>query len=131
MPENPHTAAGADHRRPLDPGTLLVKQCTACTTLYAPLTEICPTCGSTDLTAIPSPGTGAIVSWKAAPGGSPAVNAIVELDEGPLIYTWVEGDIPDLPDRRVRVRFRPSSPGDRFPVFAVNSCDAPIRSGTR
>lgn len=98
---------------------LLVKRCTACSSLFGPLATMCAACGCVDLTAVPSSGTGAIVSWKAAPGRAPAANAIVALDDGPLVYTWIEGEIPDR--REVRVHFRPTPAGDPFPVFSVSA----------
>ncbi|TQF65832.1 hypothetical protein FK531_19970 [Rhodococcus spelaei] len=113
--------------RTLPPDALLLKRCTNCATLLAPLTATCTSCLGTDLGIAPCSGTGSIVSWKPAPAGTdephttaaPPVNAIVELDDGPRIYTWIEGDIPLRPDRPVRVTFRPTERGERFPVFAV------------
>ncbi|MFI2339781.1 hypothetical protein [Nocardia gamkensis] len=46
--------------------------------------------------------------------------AIVELDEGPWLYTTIHGELPSSSTGPVRVRFRARSRGDRFPVFAVN-----------
>ncbi|WP_435824970.1 hypothetical protein [Nocardia rhamnosiphila] len=45
--------------------------------------------------------------------------AIVELDDGPWVYSTIEGDIPPFSDRPVRVRYEPRPREDRFPVFAV------------
>ncbi|GGN77454.1 hypothetical protein GCM10011610_23910 [Nocardia rhizosphaerihabitans] len=47
--------------------------------------------------------------------------AIVELDEGPWVYTSIEGEVPVLRGRPVRVQFQPCPPEDRFPVFAVSA----------
>ncbi|WP_280315414.1 OB-fold domain-containing protein [Nocardia abscessus] len=38
----------------------------------------------------------------------PLTIAFVELDEGPWVYTSIEGEIPLSPSRPVRVRFQPT-----------------------
>lgn len=107
------------------PRILLVNRCAHCATLCAPLAATCSACHGSDLAAVPSSGTGAIVSWKTAPrpnaDPAPAVTAIVELDDGPRVYTWIEGRIPDQPTEPVRVEFRPTPHGGRFPLFAVST----------
>ncbi|MFI2280759.1 OB-fold domain-containing protein [Nocardia beijingensis] len=78
---------------------------------------------------MPSSGVGSIVSWRAidrAPtdrwgGLVPLTIAIVELDEGPWVYTSIEGRVPSLPHRPVRVQFQPRPWHDRFPVFAISA----------
>ncbi|MGQ4616012.1 hypothetical protein [Nocardia sp. R7R-8] len=47
--------------------------------------------------------------------------AIVELDDGPWLYTIIQGELPPSSTTPVRVRFQARPQGDRFPVFAVNS----------
>ncbi|MFZ2177462.1 MAG: OB-fold domain-containing protein [Rhodococcus sp. (in: high G+C Gram-positive bacteria)] len=74
-----------------------------------------------------SSGTGSVVSSRVvqrSPNGlsGEAVSytiAIVALDEGPWVYTSLEGDVPTVSDEPIRVQFRPSTPGERFPVFGV------------
>lgn len=125
----PHTTSDAARRRAGEPDALLIKRCANCATLLAPTTATCASCQGTELGAVPSSGTGSIVSWKAAPvppdepqaGPIPSAIAIVRLDDGPQIYTWVEGEVPDLSDPPVRVRFRSAQQGERSPVFAVSS----------
>ncbi|MFE6920960.1 OB-fold domain-containing protein [Nocardia sp. NPDC057663] len=52
---------------------------------------------------------------------APLTIAIVELDEGPWVYTSIEGEVPVLRGGPVRVHFQPCPPEDRFPVFAVST----------
>ncbi|GAA4475134.1 hypothetical protein GCM10023094_12080 [Rhodococcus olei] len=121
----PHPTPAAPGPDPLGSPALLINRCASCATSCAPLTAICPVCHGTELAAVPSTGTGAIVSWKATPGPQadtdPAVTAIVELDDGPRLYTWIEGEIPARASHPVRVEFRPTPRGHRFPVFAVRA----------
>ncbi|GGL17563.1 Zn-ribbon domain-containing OB-fold protein [Nocardia jinanensis] len=97
--------------------------------MFAPLTIECSSCASDSLDWVPSSGIGSILSWRvvdravAGVGGGPMplTIAIVELDEGPWVYTSIEGDVPLWSSRPVRVRFQPQPREDRFPVFAVSS----------
>ena len=104
---------------------LMIRRCAKCDKLFAPLTAGCSSCASDDLERVPSSGVGSIVSWRvvdrAGAGGAPAPStvAIVELDEGPWVYTSLEGEVPLLSDRPVRVHFQPRPRDDRFPVFVV------------
>lgn len=115
-------------------GTLMIRRCVRCDKLFAPLTIECSSCTSDSLDWVPSSGTGSILSWRvvdrAVAGGcggpTPLTIAIVELDEGPWVYTSIEGEVPLLPSHPVRVRFQPKPRTDRFPVFAVGA-----DSGTR
>ncbi|MGW0041828.1 Zn-ribbon domain-containing OB-fold protein [Rhodococcus sp. NPDC003348] len=106
-------------------GALLITRCANCATLCSPMAATCSACHGNDLAAVPSSGTGTILSWKTSPRANPdpgpAVTAIVELDDGPRVYTWIEGRIPEQPTRSVRVEFRPTPHGDRFPLFAVSA----------
>ncbi|MFE5700298.1 Zn-ribbon domain-containing OB-fold protein [Rhodococcus koreensis] len=104
---------------------LVIWKCTDCAALHAPLTVSCSACGSDNLTSTPSAGEGVIVSWRAidrAPDlvccpPCPSIIAIVELDEGPWVYTWIESAIALPPDQPVRVYFRHTQQGERFPIF--------------
>jgi hypothetical protein len=51
--------------------------------------------------------------------------AIVALDEGPWMYTTIDGEIPPSSQRPVRVRFQATPRADRFPVFAISSDPRP------
>ncbi|MEU4706794.1 hypothetical protein AB0G00_10195 [Nocardia salmonicida] len=61
-------------------------------------------------------------------GVRPLTIAIVELDEGPWVYTSIEGGLPPLQNCPVRVQFQSCSWDDGFPVFAV-SAGRPISAG--
>ncbi|WP_459547452.1 Zn-ribbon domain-containing OB-fold protein [Nocardia sp. X0981] len=110
-------------------GTLMIRRCARCDKLFAPLTIECSSCASDSLDWVPSSGTGSILSWRVVDravvdrcgGPLPVTIAIVELDEGPWVYTSIEGEVPVLPSRPVRVRFQPKPRTDRFPVFAVGA----------
>ncbi len=116
--------------------TLMIRRCGCCDRLLAPLFDTCSSCRSADLEWVPSSGAGSIVSWRvlqcaANPhaGAERATIAIVELDEGPWLYTTIQGELPSRP-APVRVRFRARPHGERFPVFAVNP-DARASDATR
>ena len=106
---------------------LMILRCEACATLLAPEETACTSCGRDELERVRAAGTGTVVSWTVVDCSSvdlplalvPCTLAIVELDEGPWIYTWIEGELPVHPDRSVRVEFRLAESGERFPVFAV------------
>ena len=105
-------------------GGLMIRRCARCDRLFAPLTVDCASCASSDLEWVPSSGAGSILSWRVVERGvagiaTPLTIAIVELDEGPWVYSSVEGRIPVAPCRPVRVQFQPCPREDRFPVFAV------------
>ncbi|MFC9790559.1 Zn-ribbon domain-containing OB-fold protein [Rhodococcus sp. NPDC127528] len=125
--ESPPTTSDTARPRAVASDALLLKRCAHCATLLAPTTAACTSCRGSELGTVPSSGSGAIVSWMPAPpapddpqsGPTPPAVAIVALDDGPRIYSWVEGEVTAVPDRAVRVEFRPSRPGERFPVFAV------------
>ncbi|MGI5222923.1 Zn-ribbon domain-containing OB-fold protein [Nocardia sp. CA-290969] len=109
-------------------GVLMIRRCGRCDRLFAPLTVDCSSCASSDLDWVPSSGAGSILSWRVVERGvagaaAPLTIAIVELDEGPWVYTSIEGRIPAVSCGPVRVRFRPRPREDRFPVFAVSPED--------
>ncbi|MEU4310977.1 hypothetical protein [Nocardia sp. NPDC024068] len=47
--------------------------------------------------------------------------AIVELDEGPWVYTAIDGELPRTARHPVRVRYQAPPRGDRFPIFGVSA----------
>ncbi|MFC7449190.1 Zn-ribbon domain-containing OB-fold protein [Rhodococcus daqingensis] len=106
---------------------LMILRCERCSTILAPEATACTSCGLDELERVQAAGTGTIVSWTVVGCSSadlplalvPCTLAIVELDEGPWIYTWIEGELPDHSDRSVRVEYRTAESGERFPVFAV------------
>ncbi len=114
---------------PVDPAetALMIRRCLRCDQLLAPPTGECSVCRSFELEWVPSSGLGSIVSWRPAhrsvgrPHSAlvPMTLAIVELDDGPWVYTTIEGDVPPQADRSIRVQFQPYPQVDRFPVFVV------------
>ncbi|MET8427584.1 OB-fold domain-containing protein [Nocardia sp. NPDC004860] len=107
---------------------MTIRRCAACDKLFAPLTPACSACASDDLEWVPSSGAGSIVSWRVVhrasdPHGelTPLTIAVVELDEGPWVYTSIEGEVPLISTGPVRVYFQPSPRQDGFPVFKVDS----------
>ncbi|MEU6564885.1 Zn-ribbon domain-containing OB-fold protein [Nocardia nova] len=103
----------------------MIQRCAKCDKVFAPSTAGCSSCASDDLEPVASSGVGSVVSWRvvdragACGGPVPLTVAIVELDEGPWVYTCLEGEVPLLPERPVRVHFQPYPRDDRFPVFLV------------
>ncbi|WP_431970347.1 Zn-ribbon domain-containing OB-fold protein [Nocardia sp. bgisy134] len=126
-PENTGSVGDANGPRVAD--TLMIRRCTRCEKLFAPLTADCSFCAADSLEWVPSSGAGSIVSWRVVeraatgvPGGlMPLTIAIVELEEGPWVYTSIEGEVPALASRPVRVQFQPCPWEDRFPVFTVDA----------
>jgi uncharacterized OB-fold protein len=110
-------------------GRLMIHRCVRCDKLLAPITAACSSCGSNQLESVPSSGAGFVVSWRVVERAPvdrhgelvPLTIAIVELDEGPLVYASIEGGLPASPGQRVRVQFQPHPWEDRFPVFSLSS----------
>ncbi|MGI5217980.1 Zn-ribbon domain-containing OB-fold protein [Nocardia sp. CA-290969] len=95
--------------------------------MCAPAVTRCSACRSADFAPVAAAGTGSIVCWRIVECAPNALSepvsatiAIVELDEGPWVYTTIAGPVPQTADEPVRVRFRTPPRGDRFPVFAVS-----------
>ncbi|WP_433733254.1 Zn-ribbon domain-containing OB-fold protein [Nocardia sp. CA-129566] len=118
---------------------LMIRRCGRCNKLFAPLTAECSSCRSWDLEWAPASGLGSIVSWRlvhrsvsrAHAPVTPLTIAIVELDEGPWLYTTIKGDVPPFSDQPIRVRFEPRLRVDRFPVFAICPAAAGSDDGVR
>ncbi|MGW5113405.1 Zn-ribbon domain-containing OB-fold protein [Nocardia sp. NPDC004123] len=108
----------------------MIRRCNNCATLLSPLASTCTSCKSTTLEWVSSCGEGAIVSWRVVyqvPSDrrleewAPSQIAIVALDEGPWVYTTIEGEIPPSSDKPVGVRFEPRPSSGGFPVFATTA----------
>lgn len=127
-PSDPNrTGVSDDAGVPTLDDTLMIRRCARCDRLYAPLTVDCASCASDSLEWVPSSGAGSVLSWRVVDRGviggrgetMPLTVAVVELDEGPWVYTSIEGKIPLVASGPVRVRFRPRHRDGRFPVFTV------------
>lgn len=128
FPFDPQRTArvGDDTTRSVE-DTLLIRRCADCDKLFGPLTDECSSCSSGDLEWVCSSGAGSIVSWRTVDRTgthgalTPLTIAIVALDEGPWVYTTIEGEIRSAASRPVRVQFQPRPQLDRFPVFRVST----------
>ncbi|WP_245714141.1 Zn-ribbon domain-containing OB-fold protein [Nocardia vaccinii] len=127
-----------DTARPHRGEALMIRRCIACGLRLAPMVRTCTACRSTALEWVMSCGNGSIVSWKVvhrprndADSGEweASTIAIVELDDGPWIYTTIAGEVPPPSDRPVRVTFTPEAIPDRFPVFTTIPVAPPVPAG--
>lgn len=107
---------------------LMIRRCGSCSRLFAPPVTRCSACRCDDFERVPSTGNGSIVCWRkvacapsARTGTVESAIAIVELDEGPWVYTTIHGELPQPGHRPVRVRFQAPPREDRFPVFVISS----------
>lgn len=105
---------------------LMIRRCGGCRRLFAPPVVRCSSCRTEDFDRIPANGSGSIVCWRTVPcaprtriDSVATTIAIVELDEGPWVYSSIEGELPPTTCPPVRVRFRAAPRGDRFPLFTV------------
>ncbi|MEU5844366.1 OB-fold domain-containing protein [Rhodococcus sp. NPDC047139] len=105
---------------------MAIRRCGNCKTLLSPDAVRCPSCRCANLEPAHCSGTGSIVSSKVVEpieGGPeeepPVTLAIVELDDGPWVYSKIEGEFPERADEPVRVEFQSTAGGDGFPVFGV------------
>jgi uncharacterized OB-fold protein len=78
---------------------LVVRRCAACDRWLAPDAACCPGCGDEDPGWADASGAGALVTWTTVHGRPaadgtvppPALLALVELAEGPWLYTRLTG----------------------------------------
>lgn len=113
------------------PEVLMIRTCAHCETLLSPGSSACDACGGVDLPKVPSTGLGEIRTWTVIDreppdrcGDSmPCLLAVVALDDGPWICTWLEGEIAVRSDQHVRVQFHHAASGDRYPVFCASGTD--------
>jgi len=103
-----------------------ILRCGSCGTLLAPDATRCSSCRCADLESACCPATGSIVCWKvmepvegAGEEAEPVTLAIVELDDGPWVYSKIDGTFPEHADGPVRVELQAAAGTDRFPVFGV------------
>lgn len=106
---------------------LLIQICEQCRTLLAPMMATCSRCCSSQLEPIASTGTGSIVSSRVVHREVdglhgelvPVTIAIVALDDGPWVYSFIAGTASRCATEPVRVRFVPNVIVDRLPVFQL------------
>ncbi|MFD4181726.1 Zn-ribbon domain-containing OB-fold protein [Rhodococcus sp. NPDC058514] len=120
------TAPGGTHLWPgLAGGALMIRRCECCALLLAPVAVTCSSCGSGHLSRVPSSGVGSMITWKVAErvrvgsydDAMPCMLAVVALDDGPWICSWIEGEVAIRPGRSVRVQFDHLEADERYPVF--------------
>ncbi|MFC7449192.1 Zn-ribbon domain-containing OB-fold protein [Rhodococcus daqingensis] len=129
-------SAGGTHLwADLTGGALMIRRCECCALVLTPSATTCSSCGSDQLTRVPSTGEGSIVTWKVTDRlragvddeTLPGMLAVVALDDGPWICTWIEGEVVVHPGRPVRVRFHHLGSDERYPVFHGCQHAAPAR----
>jgi uncharacterized OB-fold protein len=107
-------------------GRLILKRCDNCARISEPRTEMCPQCGSTQLSWVDSPGAATVVAYGVVNGrskdGAPPTRTpigIVELDEGPWLHVQIVTEDPDsvAVGSRVTVAFERAEGGEAIPVF--------------
>ncbi|TQC49857.1 hypothetical protein EEB14_07575 [Rhodococcus sp. WS4] len=107
----------------------MIQVCGHCGTLLAPLISVCSRCGSSQLAPIASTGIGSIISSRVVHREVdgchgelvPVTIAIVALDDGPWVYSFVAEPLPPCATEPVRVRFVPNIAVDRLPVCQLCS----------
>lgn len=108
--------------------SLMIRRCARCEILLAP-DSMCTSCGGDELSRVQSSGLGSVKTWTVLDRASsdsadteplPSVLAVVELDEGPWICTWLEGEIALQRGRQTRVQFHHRVAGERYPVFGCS-----------
>lgn len=102
---------------------LLVQRCACCGAHQHYPRQLCTACGRTDgLEMVEASGRGTVWSFTVvyrAPSEAvtaPYTVALVRLDEGPVLLTWLVHDDAAC-DQRVSVRWHPLDDERRLPVF--------------
>jgi uncharacterized OB-fold protein len=104
-------------------GRLVIRRCEACGLWYAPDASGCAGCGTDDLAWVEASGEAVLVSWTVAhsPAGETAPLALVELDEGPWMYSRLDGVPAPSEELPLRVAFVHPDEGESYPVFKERS----------
>ena len=100
----------AQYQQALDEGRFVIQRCGGCAKAVHFPREVCPHCGSDDLSFQAAPGTGTVyavttVRRKAEAGGDLNVS-LIDLDEGPRLMSRVANLPPDQVRIGLRVRAR-------------------------
>jgi uncharacterized OB-fold protein len=111
-------------------GKFLLKSCRSCGKPHFYPRESCPHCDSADLEWTQASGLGEIYSFTVSvrPAGpafaadAPYVIAIVALDEGPRMMTWIL-DAPANVAIGKRVRLKPTSVSETITLPMFELCD--------
>jgi len=107
-------------------GELMIKRCGGCARWLGPAVSSCPDCGAdTEGAWAVASGLGTLVSWAVVhsrEGGSVAVPALVELDEGPWLATGLSLPEPAAlaalqAGQTVEVAFAMPADGECYPIF--------------
>jgi uncharacterized OB-fold protein len=108
-------------------GELFIRRCLTCDQRLAPESGTCLTCDGTDLEWTRAEGTGSLVTWtvverppnRAFTTLVPYTIAVVELTEGPWLYTRLTEGVPTAVGQPVHVEFQQVPGGEHYPVFAL------------
>ena len=100
------TGVQAQYQQALDEGRFVLQRCGGCEEAVHYPREVCPHCGSDDLSFVPAQGMGTVyavttVRRKAEAGGDLNVS-LIDLDEGPRLMSRVANVPPD----QVRIGLR-------------------------
>jgi uncharacterized OB-fold protein len=106
---------------------LRISRCHACQTWIHPPQYFCPGCASNDLRWELMSGRGSVYTWSVTSrpfhpsfaDETPYIGAIVELDEGPRVFSMLRGVPVDAvaAGMRVRAEFEPRAEGTAVVVF--------------
>ena len=104
------TGVQAQYQQALDEGRFVLQRCGGCEKAVHYPREVCPHCGSDDLSFVPAQGMGTVyavttVRRKAEAGGDLNVS-LIDLDEGPRLMSRVANVPPDQVRIGLRVRAR-------------------------
>lgn len=98
---------------------LTLPHCAECDAILSPASAVCTRCRGVRLDVARCCGDGTVVSWRTVQGDPTTVLAIVELDEGPWLYTLLtQSPRTDAPGP-LRVSFQRREVGKRYPVFCL------------
>ena len=103
------TGVQAQYQQALDEGRFVLQRCGGCEEAVHYPREVCPHCGSDDLSFVPAQGMGTVyavttVRRKPEAGGDLNVS-LIDLDEGPRLMSRVQ----NLPPDQVRIGMRVSA----------------------
>lgn len=98
---------------------LTLPHCAECDAILSPASAVCTRCRGARLDVTRCCGDGTVVSWRTVHGDPTTVLAIVELDEGPWLYTLLTESPRADASGPLRVLFQRRELGKRYPVFCL------------